>query len=218
MTLREFTPPVLDRIIKREATVEKTGAAVHSYTWNVEDRQQERPDDMSWYRESDTELRVALDATSGGDFPTDLTAPIEGVGVSWDGAEPVTLTVTAIEIIRLGFTFVPVGVRLTFDGDLPAAGMVLTLSIPTGEETTITTTVMRSEWAARRDFMGRDVVSASDTGLYSLTDSRFIVRAGGPGWDEGDNFTDDEGTTRTVRGVAQIGRGRYLELLARSVG
>ena len=212
------TPLVLDRIITREVTVEVVGAAVHTYTWNVEDGQQERPDDMSWRRDSDTELRLALETTTGGDFPTDLTAPIEGVMVSWDGAEPVMLEVTGVSIVRFGFTFVPVGVVLTFGADLPAAGMVLTLSIPTGESETMTTTTQRQEWAARRDFMGRDVVQASSTGLYSLADSRFLVRAGGASWDEGDIFTDDEGVSRTVRGVAQIGRGRYLELLARSVG
>ena len=37
-------------------------------------------------------------------------------------------------------------------------------------------------------------------------------------WNEGDTLTDDEGVSRIIQGVAQIGRGRFLELLARSVG
>ena len=74
-------------------------------------------------------------------------------------------------------------------------------------------------WATRRDFSARDFVEAGNLGLITVSDSRFIVRALGPPWSEGDQFTDDEGFRRTVRGVSNHGdRGRYLEVLGRRLG
>ena len=169
--------------------------------------------DGEWRRDSDTELALGLNDTNGLAFPDDLTLPTS-VEVAFDGAAATILTITALDVLRDPLSFIPLGIRLTFGGTLPAAGTALAITVETGG----TQTVTRQTWAARRDFMGRDVVQASDTGLYSLADSRFIVRAEGPAWDEGDTFIDDEGVTRTVRGVAQIGRSRYLELLARSIG
>ena len=106
---------------------------------------------------------------------------------------------------------------LTFGGDLPAARMVLTLEVPTGEDETMTTTTQHQEWAARRDFRARDQVAITDTTNFTVEDSRFIVRAEGPAWAEGDTFVDDGGQRRTVRRVNEIGRGRWLELLGRSI-
>ena len=75
-------------------------------------------------------------------------------------------------------------------------------------------------WAARQDFLGRDFVTSQPGGLLSISDSRFIVRAGGIGWQEGDTITDDAGDVRHIRGVSEYpaGRGRFLELLARHIG
>ena len=73
-------------------------------------------------------------------------------------------------------------------------------------------------WAARRDFSPRDFVEAGDLGLVTVADTRFVVRALGPAWIEGDQFTDDEGQLRTVRGVSNYGaRGRYLEVVGRRI-
>ena len=74
-------------------------------------------------------------------------------------------------------------------------------------------------WAARRDFSARDFIQVGNVGLVTVADSRFIVRDLGPPWSEGDQFTDDEGFRRTVRGVSNHGeRGRYLEVLGRRLG
>ena len=37
-------------------------------------------------------------------------------------------------------------------------------------------------------------------------------------WREGDTFEDADGQTRTVEGVAQLDRGRFVELTAERVG
>ena len=74
-------------------------------------------------------------------------------------------------------------------------------------------------WAARRDFAARDFVQAGNLGLITVADSRFIVRALGPAWNEGDVFQDDDGIRRTVQGVSNHGeRGWYLEVLGRRLG
>ena len=74
-------------------------------------------------------------------------------------------------------------------------------------------------WAARRDFSARDFVQSGNLGLITVSDSRFIVRALGPDWVEGDVFHDENGIRRTVQGVSNYGaRGRYLEVLGRRLG
>ena len=217
MTTREFTPR-LDRQIFHEVTTTVEVSASTPYAYDTQDSQAGRVDDGGWRRESDTELAIGLRDSNGLAFPVfTLEAPVSGVEVAWDGAAATVLTLTALAALRNPFG-TPLGVVLTFNGPLPAAGTALVIMVPSGGTQTVTQTVMQPLWAGRRDFSGRDVVQASDTGLYSLADSRFIVRAEGPAWDEGDTFIDDEGVTRTVRGVAQIGRSRYLELLARSIG
>ena len=47
--------------------------------------------------------------------------------------------------------------------------------------------------------------------------SRWTVRAGGVTWTEGDTFEDADGQTWTVNGVAQLDRGRFVELTAKRV-
>ena len=73
-------------------------------------------------------------------------------------------------------------------------------------------------WAGRRDFPGRDFVqSGGPGGLVTLDDRRYLVRQ--VSWPEvvaTHTFIDEEGNTRTVQSVAEVGgRGRYFELLAR---
>ena len=219
MTTREFTPR-LDRQITREvtSTVEVPASAVYTYD-ALYVGGGDNLDPGTWRRESDTELILALADSGGGlSFPQDLVLPLDGVGVSWDGAAASILTITALVIVRAGFTFQPISLRVTFGSALPAAGAALAITVQTGGTQTVTQTTQRPVWAARRDFLGRDLVTAIAGSLVTIGDTRFIVRAEGPAWDEGDTFIDDEGVTRTVRGVAQIGRSRYLELLARFIG
>ena len=218
MTTREFTPPVLDRIIARmvETTVEVPASMGYSFdTLSTGDN--DNLDAGTWRRTSDTVLQVALADSGGLSFPQDLALPLDDVEVSWDDADASSLSLTTLDVVRDPLSFAPLSLRLTFDGPLPAAGTALTIEIETGGTQEITQTVQRREWAARRDFVGRDLVATIAGSLVTIGDARFIVRAGPP-WSTGDTFVDDAGVTRTVRGVAQIGRSRYLELLARSVG
>ena len=112
-------------------------------------------------------------------------------------------------------TLIPLGIRLTFDDTLPAAGTALTIMVPSTGTQTVTQTALRPVWAARRDYRGRDYlrITSETNSLIGITSTRFIVRAEGPAWAIGDTFTDDKGATQTVQGVGEIGRGRWLELL-----
>ena len=99
-------------------------------------------------------------------------------------------------------------------GSEPTLPVAFTISLPTGAEpTTIIGT--KQVWCTRLDFRGRDQIQIAPGQFFDLSDTRIIVRADGT-WDVGDTFTL-AGESYTVRGVAEIGgRGRHLELLARS--
>ena len=217
MTTRRDYAPVLDRLIRREVTTEVVVPAATAYTYDevFTGGGVTHLSDGTWIRNSDTELTIALEDSSGGlSFPDDLVTPFPGVEVSWDGATPTILIITDIEILLSGFTFVPLSLKLTFDGPLPAAGTALTLMVSTAGTQTVTQTTTVNVWAARRDYRGRDFLSASDIGRFPVTSTRFIVRAEGPAWVIGDIFTDDKGESQEVQGIGEVaGRGRYLELL-----
>ena len=174
-------------------------------------------DDGEWRRQSDTELDIGLDDVNGLSFP-DLTLPTNGVEVSFDGAAATILNVTGMEILR-NPNVIPLGIRLTFDGTLPAAGTALTIMVPSAGTQTVTQTAVRNVWAARRDYRGRDFLQSSSTtgNLFSITSTRFIVRAEGPVWAIQDTFIDDKGQRQTVQGTGEIGRGRWLELLVKGI-
>ena len=104
---------------------------------------------------------------------------------------------------------------LTIDGALPAADATLTLRLPVGGG--VERTVSRKVWASRRDFTGRDFLSTNTDREAVVGLSRWIVRAGGVTWREGDTFEDADGQTWTVEGVAQLDRGRFVELTAKRV-
>ena len=88
---------------------------------------------------------------------------------------------------------------------------------PLGQPLPPTDSTTVKVWAARRDYRGRDFLSASDIGRFPVTSTRFIVRAEGPAWAILDDFTDDKGETQTVQGIGEVqGRGRYLELLTQA--
>ena len=72
-------------------------------------------------------------------------------------------------------------------------------------------------WTRRMDFRAKDQLNIGDGAFFALSDTRFVVRAEGLAWNVGDVFTI-EGDDFTVRGVSQMDRGRFLELLARSAG
>ena len=215
MTTRRDYAPVLDRLIQREVTTEVVVPATTAYAYDaLETMSGERIDDGEWRRESDTVLAIGLNDSNGLEFPDDLTLPANGVEVSWDGAAATILNLTGRETLLDLISSVPVGIRLTFDGTLPAAGTALILMLPSAGTQTVIRTTERPEWAQRRDYRGRDFLRVSETDSFiTITSTRFIVRHEGPPWATGDVFTDDKGETQTVQGVGEIGRGRYLELL-----
>ena len=216
MTLRGSYAPVLDRLIQREVTTTVEVPATTAFAYDAQELSGgNRVDDGEWRRDSDTELAIGLNDSNGLSFP-DLTLSVSAE-VAFDGAAATTLTITDMVLLRNPFGL-PLGILLTFGGALPAAGTALTIAIATGGTQTVTQTAMRSVWAARRDFRARDQAELGDGDNFTLEDSRFVVRFEGPSWNQGDTFIDDGGQARTVRGVNEIGRGRWLELLARSIG
>ena len=216
MTTREFIPR-LDRQITYTVTETVLAPTLLSYTWGTEYTGSGNPSNQGWRRDSNTRLTLALVTTSGGDFPTDLEAPIDGAGVSWDGAAASTLGITAIDVVRDPFTFRPLAVILDFDGDLPASGTTHEVSIPGTDQMEVTQTREAKLWAGRRDFTGRDFSTVVEGSLITIRDTRYIVRAESGPWAARDTFKDENGVTLNVQGVQQIGR-QYLELLVRSGG
>ena len=221
MTTPRDYAPVLDRLLQREVSTMIEVAGTIAYVFDTEYTLggNDNLDDGTWVRDSDTQITIGLNDSNGIPFPVDLTIPAPGVEVSWDGGAVETLSITALLEVRTGFNLLLTALRLTFDGEIPAAGTALTITVETGGTQTVEQTVTRPVWAARRDFRGRDFLRVSETdSLINITSSRFIVRAEGPAWAIGDTFTDDKGAAQTVQGVGEIGRGRWLELLARSGG
>ena len=118
--------------------------------------------------------------------------------------------------------------RLTFPsgavnvGQLPSAGQPVDLLLDFGQTTTITpapTETAVKLWAARRDFSASDFLRSTDAGLINVENSRYLVRAESwPDVEAGDIFQDEDDHARTIQGVSETGRDRYLELLARRVG
>ena len=204
--------PVLDRPLTRTEEREVTAPATSVYRWALRDSS---PRTGEWIQESDTVLQVGLSASEGGVFPYDLPVPALDTQIAVDGGAAVTLDLLTVTVNRTPF-FTPLNLSLAFNGNVPGAGMALTLTVPTGGLTTLTVLEEVTIWAQRRDFGARDFVSAGDRGVITIMDTRFIVRSEST-WDEGDTFTDDDGKTRRVQGVVQIGRSHY-ELLARAIG
>ena len=132
MTTREFTPR-LDRQISREVTTTVEVSASTAYAYDTQELQTgDRVSDGAWRRDSDTELAIGLNDSNGLSFP-DLTTPTSGVEVAFDGAAATTLTITDMGFLRNPFGQI-LGIQLTFDGPLPAAGAMLTIMIPTGRD------------------------------------------------------------------------------------
>ena len=214
MTTREFTPR-LDRQISHDVTTTVEVPASKTYVFNTEELSTDRIDDGGWRRDSDTELAIGLNDSNGVSFP-DLFPPLTDAEVAFDGATATILTLTGFDLIRNPFGQL-LGILLTFDDVLPAAGTALSLMVPTGGTQSVTQTVTQALWAARRDFSGKDFSQVLQGGIITIRDTRYVVRAESLPWAAGDSFQDEDGVTLTVQGVQLIGR-QYVELLARSGG
>ena len=88
---------------------------------------------------------------------------------------------------------------------------------PYGHVTT-TPGIAQTVWASYRPFSGRDQRVLADAGLLTFEDARFVVRAETGPWTTGDAINFD-GSRWAVKGVSELlGRGRYLEIVARRAG
>ena len=163
MTTRgSMAAPVLDRLLTRSVEITVQLPATVVYTFDaLYLGGGDGLDDGTWQRLSDTQLRIGLADAAGVDFPfpQDLNLPV-AVAIAWDAAPGSDLNITALEVVRGGFTFVPLSLRLTFDAALPPAGTSLTIAVATGAPTETTQTVERKEWCALRDFTGRDQLTS----------------------------------------------------------
>ena len=158
----------------------------------------------------DTGRLVLYEADAdGADLPE--FAIDDALTLTW-GAYVLTVTLTAVETVRGGFGGQSAFPDLRFAEtiDLTLAVDELTIAVGGGDAVG-----PRKVWARRQDFMGRDSLISGDDRSFALSRSRFVVRAGA-NVAIGDVFLDDLGDRRTIEGIAQIGRGRYIELLGKT--
>ncbi len=151
--------------------------------------------------------RVALPTISVGDT----------IAIAWgDGAYVVMPTLTAVTFSSGGFGNQTARPDLRWDSDVTPIIFAQTteaMQLTVGSGVAI---VPRKVHAARRDVSVRDELLTTQT-LRAILD-RAVYTIRNTGVDlvaAGDRFTDEDGATRTIEGVSQIGRQRYLEILAR---
>ena len=151
----------------------------------------------------------------GADLPDFAVGDV--LTLTWaDNAYSVSVTLTGVTTRSVGFGGQTQAPDLAFDAPanwdfaLVVAGGDMTLAVGGGD-----VVGPRKVWARRQDFTGRDSLISSDDRSFALSRSRFVVRAGA-NVAIGDQFLDDLGDLRTIEGIAQIGRGRYIELLGKT--
>ena len=89
---------MLDRLIQREVSTMVEVPATTAYAYDAQELMSGGIDDGEWRRDSDTVLGLGLNDSNGLAFPEDLTLPLTGVEVAWDGAAATILTLTGMEI------------------------------------------------------------------------------------------------------------------------
>ena len=173
-----------------------------------------------WIRPHDDEIWVSFwdldDAVM-----EDLTIP--------DGLAGITLQVndgTAVmgdlrSAAKIQTNNLDVGWRFRFSNDVvpdaDKSGDILRLTLPGLGEIDGTIEVPVTVWAAVRDFSARDQLVNSDIGVVNSQDRRFVTRNVGS-FSSGDTF-EFEGETFTIQGSPSelLGRGQFLEILARVI-
>ena len=217
MTTRFLESLVLDRLITAQLKV--TRAGTRSYLFDSETTN-DTPRAGQW-RVPDMSTGILLVGDKdldGVPLPEEITTPLAGVTLAWDAASPSTLELTGYEALSNVFGD-STGLRLTFGSALPSAGNVVSLGLPIAGG--VEHVEERKVWAARRDYLGRDLTRVTDDAVYTIGDALFYVRdVPGQSWEPNSTFTDDRGKKRTVEGIAYDvgGRGRFIELLSRRVG
>ena len=208
-------PPRLDVLLRAQLTVTEPGDVAYQFCRRIMDSAFNTYGD--WRLDSDGTLYLDSDDADQDVLPDAISPlPLPGASVAF-GTDPATaITITAWEgAFSVGGPGQFTAWRVGYTGQLPDPGAAsdLTITLPLGAGTE--RIEERTVWAGRRDFTAQDAINASVGGTFEITDVRFIVRAGA--WAVGDEFTDDQGVLRTVRGIAHLDRGRFIELLAREV-
>lgn len=220
-------PPVLDVLINRTVMETPVGPATTTFRFN----RRAGPLDSIMAGEwtfGGTRITASLEDADGLGLPVpgSLTLDVSSVLTVASGNYSITLPFVDYTQATDPFNSPLNAARIDFTGALDSnllpsqggtADVFITLPLG-GTPSPVTTTVQ--VWATRRDFLGRDFVTAVDSSLISISDSRFLVRNLGHPWEVGDTLTDEYGDVRTVRGVAHYpaGRGAFLEVLARRLG
>ena len=175
----------------------------------------------------ETFLKLAETDANGRILPVVDNVPIDAQAIfTLTGANyTVSFVATAYTIPRSSFNQLqPDARRVDFDaGSIDGASLpglrtagAMTLTFPATAVGTEEREV--KVWHRRTDFTAADFVKTAEAGLVTVKDTKLLVRASTGPWTEGDAITDDEGRGRRIDGVSQVGRGRYIELLARRIG
>ena len=210
-------PPRLDVLLRAQLTVTEPGDIAYQFCRRIMDNDFSTYGD--WRIDSDGTLYLDFHDEDSDPLPETISPlPLPGASVAFgtDPATPITITAWdgVFPVYGPGrFT----AWQVSYTGTLPDPGAAqdMTITLPLGAGTERVED--RIVWAGRRDFTAQDAINASVGGTFEITDVRFIVRADGVAWAVGDSFLDDQGVKRTVRGIAHLDRGRFLELLAREV-
>ena len=213
MTTRDYTrPPVLDRIIQIEQSVEVPGS---SYRY---DRYRSSPSGTTGnYHINNTGTLLVLspwDADNERIPEYDEFNVGDTLTMVWSGLT-IVVTVTAAGFQSVGFGNQTAAPKLEFDapsnwdfGPVGVGDMTLTIGSGTAVEN-------RPVWAARRDIGAVDSLLTSVNDQTIVSRARYVIRYVA-GLDIGDMFTDENGLPRTIEGIATIGRDEYLELLSKT--
>ena len=219
-TQRRDAPYVLDRLLTRQASIpgpvvdspyrfatKETGIAAVAQVmaagrWAIDSA------DLYLYQEDADGLSLPV----GGSLPLDDTTMVTITA----GAYTFTTVLLSYETLRDPIGGFPLSDRrhLTLAMVPTIPGTEITITLPIGSAPTIITGTQQV-WCTRLDFRGRDQINIVPYGVFTLADSRIIVRNDGS-WSTMDVF-ELEGASFNVRGIAEIGgRKQYLELLVRT--
>lgn len=221
--MSERRAPVLDRLITstREVTrIVVIPAVPGGGTTTYRYRHSSSPTTSGSLTPTATGMQMVATDEDGTTVPDSTFAVGVAFMADWPRPDGGTYTVTGFQ--KLSRTFLIDLQEGNVFGDANI-GLPILLTVVAGDTSArteeVTEEVTETYWAERRDFPAADVLETREAGgLVGVTDARYIVRAEIAPWSTGDTFTDEDGASRTVRGVSEVGRGRYVELLARRVG
>lgn len=212
-TARVSRAPVLDRLISVMVSVPAPGA-----TFRYDDErttQRAVNGDGHWYISSG---RLVLWPDDADDTDLPEFSVGDEITMAWDdGAYVVTATLTDVGFASGGFGGQTALPDLEWDASASPVDFTRTTEAMAFSVGGGTAVEPRKVWAGRRDVSVRDELLTTQNIRLIENGSVYTIRNEPPGNGVavGDTFTDDDGATRRIEGIAQMGRNRYLELLAR---